>query len=178
MLPRSFQKAIQAIKNLEGNPRYIGAFIFGSVARGEVTKNSDLDVKVITGETTTCENINHPLIGGVKLDITFLSFGKLKQQMVLEEKTGRIPMIAESIIVFDTNNILSSLKQAKLKVQPRKFSKSDYQNQQFFIYHADDKVRRNLEEDPDSALLGMHVGIQELIKIHYELHGHWKVSSK
>lgn len=178
MLPPSFQKAIQVVKDLENNDRYIGAFVFGSAARGDIDDDSDLDVKIILGENSTCNNINHPFIEGVKLDIKFLSLGKLRQEISQEERTGRIPMIAESIILFDKIGILKSLKEEKLLGQPRKFMKSDYQNQQFFIYHANDKVKRNLKKDPQSALLSMHAGIKELIKIHYELNGKWQVSSK
>lgn len=178
MLPASFQKAIQIIKGLENNDRYIGAFVFGSAAREEVNNDSDLDVKVVLGETSPCNNINHPSIEGVKLDIKFLSLGKLRLEISEEERSGRIPMIAESIILFDKTGVLRGLKEEKRLLRPRKFSKSDYQNQQFFIYHANDKVERNLEKDPHSALLSMHAGVKELLKIHYEINGKWQVSSK
>ena len=70
-LPERFRPAYASIEALQAQPRYLGAFIFGSLARGEATDASDFDVKVITDADSTCTNINHPFVGGVKLDITF-----------------------------------------------------------------------------------------------------------
>lgn len=50
VIPERFQAAYQHIKQLEQYERYIGAFIFGSLARGEATEKSDLDVQVLVDE--------------------------------------------------------------------------------------------------------------------------------
>jgi hypothetical protein len=178
MTPPKFQTPIQKIKSLEKNANYLGAFIFGSVARGDANKHSDLDVKVIVREGNPCKNINHPFIDGVKLDITFISYEQLVQAAEKERKGGRVPMILESVIVFDKTGKLEELKDSYAGLKSPKSSSADYQFHQFILYHHDEKVRRNLEEDPDTALLTMTLCLDELIKMHYLINGHWKVSSK
>lgn len=176
-LPPHFQKAIEKIKALEQYERYQGAFLFGSAARGDVTAKSDLDVHIIVPEEN-CDSINHPLIAGVKLDITFLSHEQLAGRATEEANSGRVPMLAESVILFDKTGHLTQLKKEACKVDPPRFAKDEYKQQQFLLYHANDKVERNIDADPDSALLAMHIGINDVLKIHYRLHGRWRVSNK
>lgn len=178
MVLEKFELAIQKIKDLEKYDEYSGAFIFGSVARGDEDKNSDLDVKVIVNRDNPCQNISHPFINGVKLDLTFVSRNQVEQLAKEEQRSGRIPMIAESIIVFDKKDELKKLKDSFDGIKPLKFLSEDFYQQQFFIYHHDEKVRRNLKDDPDSAFLAMTLGIGELIKIYYRIHGRYKISSK
>lgn len=171
-------EAIERVKILAGDDRYLGAFIFGSVARGETTEYSDLDVKVVTKKENICPNINHPFIGGIKLDITFRSLKQLEHDLVKEHAGGRIPMLAESIIIFDKDGDLAKLKSACEKMRPPKAAPNKYQFIQFLVYHSDDKVRRNLEADPETSLLAMTTSLDEVVKTHYGLQGYWKVSSK
>ncbi|MDP3989466.1 MAG: nucleotidyltransferase domain-containing protein [bacterium] len=178
MLPKHFIQAIEKIKNIERHERYHGAFIFGSVARGNVTEKSDLDINVVTNEDNPCESINHPFINRIKLDITFLSQGQLARRTEQESKSGRIPMIAESTVVFDKTGALTDLRKRYMKVEAPKYTAKEHQSQQFMIYHANDKVERNLTQDPDSAMLAMHVGINDLLKIYYRLNGKWWISNK
>ena len=93
MISEKFNKAIQKIKDLEKSDDYIGAFIFGSVARDDASDDSDLDIKIIIKGDNLCQNISHPFINGVKLDLTFISQGQLAQMAKQEQKEGRIPMI-------------------------------------------------------------------------------------
>jgi len=72
-IPERFVATYNAIAQLAHADRYLGAFIFGSVARGTATAQSDFDVKVLIDRDNSCANINHPMIGGVKLDLTFVS---------------------------------------------------------------------------------------------------------
>lgn len=176
MYPERFKPAIDKILNLQKHDRYVGAFIFGSVARGEATDNSDLDIKVIVDEDNSCKEINHPHINGIKLDLTFISQEQLAQESATDK--NRPAMIAESIILFDKKGHLQQLKDAVLKNTAPKFTEKDFQGQQFMVYHANNKVERNLETDPETALFAMHVGINDLLKIHYAIQGKWWVSSK
>lgn len=137
-----------------------------------------MDVKVVTEQENVCLNINHPFIGGVKLDITFKSLKQLEHDLVKEHAGGRIPMLAESIIVFDRNGGLAKLKAECEKMRPPKTPPDKHQFIQFLVYHSDDKVRRNLQTDPETSLLAMTTSLDEVVKIHYALQGHWKVSSK
>ena len=178
-LPERFQAAYASVESLQNHERYLGAFIFGSVARGDASEHSDFDVKVVVDTDNPCTNINHPVTNGVKLDVTFLSMAQLSAFTEQEIKKGeRIPMIAESIIVFDKNGDLATLKQQAQTAQPKKATPNDYQHLQFMAYHVDNKVTRLLADNPAAALLSMGMGIGELVKIHYHIRGRWQVSDK
>lgn len=178
-IPPRFLPAYQRIQQLAQHERYVGACIFGSLARGEETEQSDLDVKVVTNEENPCRNVNHPMINGVKLDISFSSFQQLKaateQEIVLRE---RVPIIAESIIVFDKTGELTQLQELAQQVQPRAVSPDEYQFIQFMFFHSNNKVERNLSSDPVTALFAMQVGLNDLLHYHYQLRQRWWVSSK
>ncbi|HEY7418186.1 MAG TPA: nucleotidyltransferase-like protein, partial [Ktedonobacteraceae bacterium] len=139
--PKRFLAALQAIERLQAYDRYLGAFIFGSLVRLEATEQSDCDVQVIVNEDNPCTNVNHPIIGGVKLDLTFLSLSQLRartQQQMEERK--RVPWIAEAFIVFDKTNRLLPLQEQAKQALPRKTSPDEFQYLQFMFYHANDKV--------------------------------------
>ncbi len=179
VLSQKFKQAINIVKKLESDDRYVGAFIFGSVARGEITEDSDLDVRVIVRDSTYCEQVNHPFIEGIKLDITFFPYDqllKLTEKQIT--KSERIPFIAESIILFDKTGKLKKLRQATRKMKRIGFAKTEYQFQQYLIYNCDNKVRRNLKKDPHAALLCMNGGIDDVLKIYYRINRKWWVSNK
>ncbi|GCE07605.1 nucleotidyltransferase domain-containing protein [Dictyobacter aurantiacus] len=177
--PERFHAAVQAIERLQFQDRYLGAFIFGSLARQEATDQSDCDVQVIVDEDNPCANINHPVIGGVKLDLTFLSLAQLKARTQQEmERRERIPMIAESLTVFDKTGQLSALREQAMQVQPWKARPEELQLLQFMFFHGNNKVERNLDADPVTALLAMHVGLDDFLHYHYQIQGRWWVSSK
>jgi len=49
---------------------------------------------------------------------------------------------------------------------------------QFMFFHGNDKVERYLKTDPTAALFVMHVGLNDFLKFHYQIHQKWWVSSK
>jgi len=162
-----------------GEVCYRGAFIFGSVARGEATERSDLDVKVIVDQDNPCDNINHPVIGGVKLDLTFLSLAQLRRDTEREvARATRVPMLAESVIVFDTTGNLEALRAWARQATPPCATSADYQLLRFLVFHTHNKVARALESDPPAALLAMQLGLAELFDHYRRLQGRWEVSSK
>lgn len=174
-----FQKGFNAVKLLEQHPRYLAAFVFGSVAEGTANHKSDLDVKVIVYEDNSCSNINHPVIDGYKLDITFISFKQLKAFVDDEIRKGdREPNLVRGIIIFDKTGELTKLQQQVAKTKAFKYKRSDYQFVQFMLYHANNKVERFIEDDPLAALYSMHANIGEVLKNYYKLKGRWWVSSK
>jgi predicted nucleotidyltransferase len=176
---KRFLAAYQCIEHLEQYDRYLAAYIFGSFARGEATEHSDLDVHVIVDGDNSCPNINHPVIAGVKLDLTFCSLKQLKERTNHEmERRERLPMIAESLIVFDKTHQLAQLQTQAGQVKPKAVLPEERQFLQFMFFHGNDKVQRNLEADPVTALLVMHVGLNEFLKYHYQLQQRWWVSSK
>jgi predicted nucleotidyltransferase len=110
-IPARFAAAYSAVAALADAERYRGAFIFGSVARGTATAQSDCDVRVLIDQDSRCANINHPVIAGVKLDLTFISLAQLQRDTAQEiARATRLPMIAESIIVFDKTGALGALR--------------------------------------------------------------------
>lgn len=177
--PERFLPAYQCIQRLEQEERYLAAFIFGSLARGEATSHSDVDVNVIVNVDNPCSNINHPIIQRVKLDLTFLSFDQLRARTNQEiAQRERIPILAESLIVFDKTNELLQLQARTRQVRPKAILPTEHQSLQFMFFHGNDKVERNLETDPITALFVMHVGLNEFLKYHYRLQQKWWVSSK
>jgi hypothetical protein len=177
-IPERFIPAIQQIKNLQRNSRYFGAFVFGSIVRGETTSQSDLDVKVVI-DKDSCKNINHPFINGVKLDVSFYSFKQLGELLEHQtEKNERPPMIAESIILFDTTGKLKELQKKYQAIKPKKYSDKEYQLVQFLTFFANQKVEDNLKTNPTEALFSMYVNVNDLLKTHYKIHGRWWVSDK
>src|SRR5258708_3966499 len=178
-LSEPFLVPYKKVEELQKHKRYVAAFIFGSVARGEQNKNSDLDVIVITNKDNDCKEINHPIINGIKLDITFRSFKQIeKDNMEVVEKGKRIPMIAESIIVFDKTGETTKLRNKLKKTKRKKATKKDFQFMQFLIYHADNKAKRNLEKDKHSSLLSMNIYVNEILDFHYYINGKWWLSNK
>jgi hypothetical protein len=178
-IPARFQPAYQCIQQLAQDERYLAAFIFGSLVRGEATEKSDFDVIVVINENNPCTNINHPVINGVKLDLGFRSLEQLQAHTSREiQKCERMPMIAESLIVFDKTGELATLQEMARQVKPRPVDPAEYQFIQFMFYHGNNKVERNLENDPIAALFVMHVGLNEWLKYHYRLQQRWWVSSK
>ena len=178
-VPVRFRRAISAIKALEQGQRYEAAFIFGSVAEGTSTAKSDLDAKVIVDIDNPCKQVNHPRIDELKLDLTFLSMPQMRAFAADELSKGfREPNLARGLIVFDKTGDLTALKNSFEGVSAPRYQKVDHQWLQFMLYHATNKVERDLEEDPASALYSMHANIGEVLKIHYRLHARWWVSSK
>jgi len=109
-VPAHFGPAVRAVEALAAEDRYLGALVFGSVADGTATTESDLDIRVVVDGDNPCPNINHPRIGGVKLDITFHSQRQLARQTEQETREGRrAPMIAGALILFDKTGALADL---------------------------------------------------------------------
>jgi predicted nucleotidyltransferase len=178
-IPERFRAAYRAVEQLEQYDRYQAAYIFGSVARGQATQHSDLDVHVVVDEDNACTNVNHPIIEGVKLDLSFRSMRQVREQTQQTiELRERPPWIADAIIVFDKTKELTQLQVQTRQAQPKSISPKEYQWIQFMFFHGDDKVRRNLEEDPITALFAMHVGLNDFLHYHYQLHQRWWLSSK
>lgn len=178
-VPARFAEAYRSVQRLAGQERYLGAFIFGSVARGEATERSDLDVKVIVDRDNACGNINHPVISDVKLDLTFISLAQLRRDTEQERtRAVRVPMLAESIIVFDKTGALAELREWARQATPEHATPADFQLLRFSVYHVHNKVARALESDAPAALLAMHLGLAELLDIDRRLQGRWEVSSK
>ena len=178
-VPERFVPGVRAVAGLVADERYLGALIFGSVARGTAVEASDLDVRVLVSEDNPCLALNHPRIGCVKLDITFRSLRQLEQELDQEIAGGRRPpMIAEALILFDKTGCLDELKARADAIRAPAHDPADARLDHFMLYHANDKVERALEDDPASALWSMHATVNDVIGIHYRIRGRFKVSSK
>lgn len=179
MVPSRFEPAVNAIRALQGQPRYLGALIFGSVAEGESDHHSDLDAIVLVDEDNPCPNINHPGCWGHKVDISFRSIRQIAELAEMWRRRGaRRSSLARALIVFDKTGELERLRQRVFMQRRAAATQDDRQDAAALLYHIDDKVRRNLSEDPDTALYCMHVGIGELLEQHFRIHGEWWFGSK
>ncbi|MEP7103341.1 MAG: nucleotidyltransferase domain-containing protein [Candidatus Dojkabacteria bacterium] len=170
---------IEKIRQLQQYDEYIAAFIFGSYVRDEFGPDSDLDFKVITKEDRPFTILN-PVIEGIKLDLTFISYQQLKRSTEKEmEKGDRPPIIYESKILFDKEGETTTLRDyVRENAKPRIFDKRLEYDVRFSIYHLNNKITRYLNSDKDSTLLSMHVAINELIKALYASNEKWYVSDK
>lgn len=173
-----FLGAFNQVKKLDRYDRYVGAFIFGSVVRGDITKDSDIDIKIVV-KGKTHETLNHPFLNRIKSDTSFNSLEKIIESTNSEIKKGkRIPMIAESIIVFDKTGELTKLKKIALKTKPKKLKKPELLMTEYFIYNEHMKAKRYINTEPKTALLIMHIGLQFLLELHYQINRRWWISSK
>jgi hypothetical protein len=178
-IPERFWKAVKNIIDLQDEERYLGAYIFGSVAEGTSTDKSDLDVRVIVNAYNKCRNINHPVIDDYKLDLTFRSLAQeLEHNEQMIKNATRRPNLAAAHILFDKTGKLVQLKTRAQEAKPETYTQKDYQFAQFMVYHASNKAERFLVSDPVAALFAMHCNLQEMLKIHYRIQGRWQVSSK
>ena len=89
-----------------------------------------------------------------------------------------MPIVAESIVVFDKTGALTRLRDAARQIQPKPCSPAQHREIQFAVYHVNDKASRLLVSDPAAALLVMHTGLPDLLKAHYRIHARWQVSDK
>lgn len=178
-LPKTPRLHNYKTQNSFGEQTYFGCiYIFGSIARGEFGKNSDIDVKVLV-DKSSCLHINHPYINGVKSDMTLMTYDDMVLMLDKQvAKKERIPMIAESIIIFDKTGQLQKLKKKYSAIKPTKYRDFDYQNVIYLAQHFTDCISRNLEDDKITALLSMHINLQYLLEIRYLTLGRWQVGSK
>jgi len=177
-MDKKFSSAIQKIKSLEQYPDYESALIFGSIASGSFTKESDIDIVVVTKENREFK-ILHPYINGIKLDLSYRSYSQLSQEMYDQVKKGsRAPMIAGSKILFDKTTRLKKLVKELNEIKPAELTKKDCDDIQFLVYHCNNKIERNINNSPTTSLLTMHTSIQEILAAHYKINRHWLVSSK
>lgn len=178
-LKEPFLSNVQKLKYFEKSELYTGAFIFGSVSRNEHNENSDIDVKVITTRKANCGKVSHPKLNNIKFDISFNTIKEFKIGTKKEIEDGnRIPMIAESIIIFDKEGMLEKIKKKALKAKPKSLKKSEYDWSKFMLYHSHDKAQRNLKSDPAAANLAMGININDALKDHYKVNKRWWVSNK
>lgn len=184
-IPARFRPAYDAVAGLARRPRYLGAAIFGSVASGTATGDSDLDVLVMTDAPNDCPNmhtlagVNHPVIGGVKLDITFHSLDQLRERMGRMTARGDVrPWLAGALVVFDRTGDLAALVAECGAVRPRPATDTDRRDMQYDAYFGDRKIRLALAADPATALFSMHTHLRGLLWGHYILNQQWRVSDK
>ena len=177
-LNKKVKKIISRLICLKKNNRYLGCFVFGSVARGEFTDGSDIDV-IIYVKGRSCGQINHPIIDDIKLDISFYNHKKILELIEEQnEKRKRIPMIAESIILFDKNGEIKEWQNKSKLLVPKELKEKEWPFSYYLIYNENIKVRRYLKTKPEIALTVMHTCLTDLIKTHYQINHKWYVGNK
>ena len=183
-LPRNLKSVIGIVKTWEKFDNFISALLFGSVARGEYTEGSDLDLFIVTSkeraDTSIKRHLNRIQISEIPVDIVFMSLGdfiKLTTEQL--NKHDFLPQIIDSIIVFDKTNKLALLKEeAKLAGVPKKYTIANHPTVYYALYDVTEPIERYLKSDPMTSLLLMHLNLEILIKYFYRLNGKWQVPTK
>ncbi len=173
--------AVARIADLGRDDRYEGAFIFGSFATGQLHPDSDLDVVVLLQDGEEgCTEVSHPVVHGIRLDISFNTMASLSKMTERLLKEGiRKPWICEAFIVFDKYGRLQSLKERTIHdAQPARRDTSDREGIQYGMYHLYTKPGKFVASNPATANLIMHIGLRKVLDLHYKLNARWWVSDK
>jgi hypothetical protein len=177
-LPMRLRPVYQALQRLEEHERYLAAFIFGPVACGVAIEQSNTDVFVIVNENRAKHHPNHPMIGGVQLNLAFLTLEQFEERIRKEidqhQRMGPVT-IAESIIIFDKTKKLHHMREEAQQVQPRTISARQQQALQLILFQCHKKAEHFLEEDPSTALLVMHMDLISVLLTHYKQQQKWWV---
>lgn len=179
-LANRYRIVVEKIKQLAVHDRYEGAVVFGSFATGELHPESDLDVSVLVTDEQVCSNVSHPLLDGIRVDISFDSMAKLVQMAEERLKQGfRKPWLYDSVILFDKQGRLQQLKARVLReAQPLAGERLDADTVQFEMYYKYTKPRKYLAKAPATANLIMHLHLSEVLRVHYKFRRRWWVSDK
>jgi hypothetical protein len=173
--------AVARIADLARDDRYEGAFIFGSYATGNLHPNSDLDVVVLLRDSEeSCAEVSHPVIHGIRLDISFNTMASLSKMTEDLLKDGvRKPWICEAFIVFDKSGRLQRLKERAIRdAKPARRNASDRDSIQYDVYYLYTKPGKYIASSPATANLIIHMGLRKVLDLHYKLNGRWWVSDK
>ena len=175
-IPNRYKQAIAAIKSLKDEDKYLGAYIFGSVARGDDNVDSDLDIQVITSETFSCGIPNRKKVGDIVVDISFSSIDKVRP---FEDKNKkRKPRLQEGIVLFDKTGEIRRL-QKLVRFTKREMPNEDQISMiRFLAQNTKKKVIHTRESDPTTCLLIMHTSLIDVINWFYDLNEAWHVSDK
>jgi hypothetical protein len=177
-LPMRLRPAYLALQRLEGHERYLAAFIFGPVARGVAIEQSNTDVFVIVDENRANYHLNRLMIGGIQLNLAFLTLEQFEERTRREiEHPPRMHLvtIAESIIIFDKTKKVHRLREEAQQLQPRIISAREQQVLQLMLFQCHKKAEHFLEEDPSTALLIMHMDLVNVLLAHYKQQQKWWV---
>ena len=176
-----YQRVAQTVAQLARYERYEGAFVFGSYTAGKIHAASDLDIVVIVaGEVSNCPHINHPVIDGIRLDISFSTLTDYSRQAETMLRQGqRKPWMQDAVILFDKQNRLHEMQErVRHETQPISRAGKEADAIQFEMYYSYTKPERHLKTAPETADLIMHMELRDVLRLHYNLHGHWWVSDK
>ena len=177
-LIQKYKSTVEKIVQLEQYDRYQGAFIFGSVANGQIHLESDIDIVVVVNDEDSCHEVSHPKLNGIRTDVSFDTLQKITQDLEDTIKQGlRKPWAYDAIILFDKYGHLQQLKCKALQIsQPSNRPHSDLVQAE--TYYRYTKPARHLSSSPETANLIMHMQLSELLKLHYKLNSKWWVSDK
>lgn len=172
------KQVIEYLIKFESNPDIEALALFGSVARNEPKYTSDIDVLVITtDEANGNGHVLHPIINAVKLDISFSSYTKFEKMMKDQaSKVERIPMTGESKILFDKTGRLIKLRHFYFQSKPQ-LTDQYRQFCKFMITHNNQKVINN-KDNPTQLMFLIGTNLEDTLKSHYLLQGHWRIADK
>lgn len=82
------------------------AYLFGSYARGEATKNSDIDIMILGGKQDLLE------IGGINLELEKILNKKID---IIQEEIYTVPLYQEKYDEYDYYDFLRKKENQKIK---------------------------------------------------------------
>ncbi len=99
------------LKKLEKNNNIIAVIIFGSYARGDFKRTSDLDVLIITNKNENFEKIEKELSEKFKMPVNIYSL--TKEEFKENVKIGNnifLHIFKYGKVIFDKENIFNKMK--------------------------------------------------------------------
>jgi hypothetical protein len=176
-----YASAVEIVGQLRRYDRYEGAFVFGSFATEKLHEGSDLDIVVLLADgQPSCVEVSHPLLGDIRVDISFNSMATLIAMTDESLREGlRKPWLYDAHILFDKQGRLQQLKDRILcEARPARRDPTNRSAIQFDVYYLYTKPGKYMASDPTTASLVMHMGLRKLLDLHYKLNGRWWVSDK
>jgi hypothetical protein len=151
-----------AVAELSGRADMVGVLFFGSVARGDATAMSDIDLYVITAADT--RGHRGRFIGSVPVEVSFGSLAQFTNQVV-EEQSVVVNAFATGRILLDRTGEVAALTRLAATFWSRGPAPLTPEARLRFRFHLTDAVRdlEDLEEGSVEAILPAAVCVQMAI---------------
>lgn len=152
---------------------FLGAMLCGSYATGNNTKNSDIDIFIVTKDTTTWRERGNILIDGYLIEYFINPVRQVLKEFDEGFKTNSIAttrIFAGAKILHDTDKTIEKLiNQAKQDLNKKidKISEFEWKMNCYTIWHAFYELTTKYEKNEDIEYT-YNIYINEVIKAHFK----------